>query len=214
MELINIGSVANDGTGDDLRDAFIKVNNNFTKLDDIISTTAENIGTSGEGIYSHKVNNTLQLKKIKGEDVITVTSTDTNVIIGTDFTGSVLTGIDSITTTGPISAGTYFFGNLQGHVTGDVTGTVYAPVGRVAAQGNVVGQNGLIINISDPNYKPATVDGIAVLEFYKQYMTFDFGSIVPGVFTNPITYLISEIGFDAGTITNPAFNSVDAGAFI
>ena len=29
---INIGQLANDGTGDDLREAFIKVNNNFTEL--------------------------------------------------------------------------------------------------------------------------------------------------------------------------------------
>ena len=27
--IINIGTLANDGTGDDLREAFIKVNNNF-----------------------------------------------------------------------------------------------------------------------------------------------------------------------------------------
>ena len=30
--IINIGTLANDGTGDDLREAFIKVNNNFKKL--------------------------------------------------------------------------------------------------------------------------------------------------------------------------------------
>ncbi len=29
---INIGTLANDGTGDDLREAFIKVNNNFNEL--------------------------------------------------------------------------------------------------------------------------------------------------------------------------------------
>ena len=29
VQTINIGNAANDGTGDDLREAFIKVNNNF-----------------------------------------------------------------------------------------------------------------------------------------------------------------------------------------
>ena len=29
IETINIGNIANDGTGDDLRSAFIKVNNNI-----------------------------------------------------------------------------------------------------------------------------------------------------------------------------------------
>lgn len=32
QQVINIGSVANDGTGDPLRDAFDKVNDNFTEL--------------------------------------------------------------------------------------------------------------------------------------------------------------------------------------
>ena len=30
--VINIGQLANDGTGDDLREAFIKVNNNFISM--------------------------------------------------------------------------------------------------------------------------------------------------------------------------------------
>ncbi len=33
ISTINIGTLANDGTGDDLREAFVKVNNNFTELD-------------------------------------------------------------------------------------------------------------------------------------------------------------------------------------
>ena len=33
INLINIGNIANDGTGDDLREAFVKVNNNFEELD-------------------------------------------------------------------------------------------------------------------------------------------------------------------------------------
>ena len=32
IETINIGNIANDGTGDDLRSAFIKVNNNFKHI--------------------------------------------------------------------------------------------------------------------------------------------------------------------------------------
>ena len=30
---IDVGNIANDGTGDDLRQAFVKVNNNFDELD-------------------------------------------------------------------------------------------------------------------------------------------------------------------------------------
>jgi hypothetical protein len=32
IQKVNIGSVVNDGTGDDLRTAFVKANNNFDEL--------------------------------------------------------------------------------------------------------------------------------------------------------------------------------------
>jgi hypothetical protein len=43
---INVGSVANDGTGDSLRDAFIKVNENFANISDI-GFDAGNINVQG-----------------------------------------------------------------------------------------------------------------------------------------------------------------------
>ena len=36
VQTINIGQIANDGTGDDLRVAFAKVNSNFTDIGDYI----------------------------------------------------------------------------------------------------------------------------------------------------------------------------------
>ena len=33
IQTVNIGTIANDGTGDDLREAFVKVNANFSELD-------------------------------------------------------------------------------------------------------------------------------------------------------------------------------------
>lgn len=43
---INVGSVANDGTGDSLREAFIKVNDNFANISDI-GFDAANINVQG-----------------------------------------------------------------------------------------------------------------------------------------------------------------------
>jgi hypothetical protein len=66
LQLINVGNIANDGTGDDLREAFIKINQNFEDIDlkDPDLTTASNIGAVGEGIFA-KINNfELQFKKI------------------------------------------------------------------------------------------------------------------------------------------------------
>ena len=49
-EVINVGTVPNDGTGDPLRTAYIKCNNNFTELyaryQDIAPTSA--VGTAGD----------------------------------------------------------------------------------------------------------------------------------------------------------------------
>ena len=54
IQTINIGTIANDGTGDDLREAFIKVNNNFSELAsrDSENTTAANLGSAGEGVFA------------------------------------------------------------------------------------------------------------------------------------------------------------------
>ena len=43
IQTINVGAIANDGTGDHLRDAFIKVNSNFTEVShsDIIPETGD-----------------------------------------------------------------------------------------------------------------------------------------------------------------------------
>jgi len=89
VQLINIGNVANDGTGDDLREAFIKVNQNFEELDlrDDEQTTVINLGDTGEGIYYNRINYELQFKKIIGGDNITLTATDDNITIANDLNG-------------------------------------------------------------------------------------------------------------------------------
>ena len=55
IQRVNIGTIANDGTGDDLREAFVKVNNNFTELDirQPEKTTGANLGTAGEGVFAN-----------------------------------------------------------------------------------------------------------------------------------------------------------------
>ena len=57
IQTINIGYLANDGTGDDLREAFIKTNENFSYLEALVLNTVtfqiENLGT-GKPIYRGK----------------------------------------------------------------------------------------------------------------------------------------------------------------
>ena len=103
VQLINIGNSANDGTGDDLREAFVKVNANFNELDlrDDEQTTVSNLGATGEGIFKEKVNYDLKFKKIVGGAGLTLTATDNNITIANDkvydLTQSTVTGDNYVT---------------------------------------------------------------------------------------------------------------------
>lgn len=96
VQLINIGNIANDGTGDDLREAFVKVNANFEELDlrDDEKTTGSNLGSLGEGIFANRVNYDLQFKKIVGGDNITLTAADNTITINSDLSGITQEAVD------------------------------------------------------------------------------------------------------------------------
>lgn len=73
--VLNLGKYPNDGTGDDLYTAFTKIKDTFTLVNSELGVIdGENIGT-GQGVYSEKVNNKLQFKKIAGSGGVSVTST-------------------------------------------------------------------------------------------------------------------------------------------
>ena len=68
IQNINVGVLANDGTGDDLREAFIKVNQNFDDVDLRINAftdqTAENIGSAGFGVFAQETAEVFQFRKL------------------------------------------------------------------------------------------------------------------------------------------------------
>lgn len=49
IEVINVGTVPNDGTGDGLRTAYIKCNNNFAYLNSFTSNNAPTLSTGSVG---------------------------------------------------------------------------------------------------------------------------------------------------------------------
>lgn len=78
IQTINLGSYANDGTGDDLRTAFTKVNANFALLEADV-TGAVNLG-AGTGIFSDKNSTNLEFKTLTSiDDSITITHDATTV---------------------------------------------------------------------------------------------------------------------------------------
>ena len=80
IQTINLGSYANDGTGDDLRTAFEKVNANFSELNaEAAISTATNVG-SGTGIWKDKNGIVLEFKSLTSTDnSINITNTSTTV---------------------------------------------------------------------------------------------------------------------------------------
>lgn len=81
---INVGNIANDGTGDDLREAFIKVNNNFLEVDSRLTTTAVtglNLGTVGEIVFAGQDDGILQFKRLLAGANTTLSSNGDQVII-------------------------------------------------------------------------------------------------------------------------------------
>jgi hypothetical protein len=82
IQTVNLGSYANDGTGDDLRTAFTKVNSNTEELDLTRVVSAVNLGLGAE-IFKDKVAKNLQLRKINAGINITVTQNANDISIAT-----------------------------------------------------------------------------------------------------------------------------------
>lgn len=80
IQTINLGNYANDGTGDDLRTAFLKVNDNFAELSATVSiANGSNVG-AGAGIFAQRNLTTLEFKSLSSSDnSVEFTSTSTTV---------------------------------------------------------------------------------------------------------------------------------------
>jgi hypothetical protein len=100
--VINVGSNANDGTGDDLRSAFIAVNSMFTELYAASPATSQ-ITIEGNEIFANSSNANLKLSasgtgvvelegiQIRDNHIETTRSND-DLILGTNGTGNILLG--------------------------------------------------------------------------------------------------------------------------
>lgn len=89
IQNINIGNIANDGTGDDLREAFRKVNENFDELDlrQPESTTGAGVGT-GVSVFNGKVGDQLTFKNFTAGAGVSVQAVAGNDIqISTNLQG-------------------------------------------------------------------------------------------------------------------------------
>jgi hypothetical protein len=122
LQVIQIGEYANDGTGDDLRTAFQKVNDNFTSLGGTVSiANAVNIGT-GVGVFAQRNLVNLEFKKL--------TSSDNSIMFDSTIPNSINMKAAAVLNSDPapqLSANLFLNGhNIIGtNGTGDVQSTVF-----------------------------------------------------------------------------------------
>ena len=85
QQTINIGSAANDGTGDPLRTAFDKVNDNFTELYGVTAAgTGNNVAISGNSIISENSNGNIVLDPNGTGNVVIATGAELVITDRTD----------------------------------------------------------------------------------------------------------------------------------
>ena len=179
IQTINVGNLVNDGLGDDLRTAFLKVNANFTELSTTSSTTASNVGAAGLGVFKRKNGADLEFKKLVAGVKTQLTEGDDSIIITADVQDA-FTSI--ITESGIVSANANTVTTMQGGTNITVTA-----LGSVITIGETIDTIKLLTSV-DFGFISGAYEN--VIQFILAGGDYDFGT-----FEQP-----SEFNYDAGTL--------------
>ena len=229
LQTINIGTLANDGTGDDLREAFIKVNQNFDDLDlrSPESTTVTNLGNTGQGVFAQKVGAELQLKKLVQGSNVTLTSSTTGITI--NATGG-LQQLNVVSDSGSLQladggtlnirggsgsttsvAGNILTINSTAEVSSDTTPELG---GNLDAGGNDISNVNTLtasnINGALTGNVTGLVHGVDIRNIEPNTAGFDFGSLSNDV-RGLSDWLIYQTDIDFGSHLSPDPRNFDAG---
>ena len=229
LQTINIGTLANDGTGDDLREAFIKVNQNFDDLDlrSPESTTVTNLGNTGQGVFAQKVGAELQLKKLVQGSNVTLTSSTTGITI--NATGG-LQQLNVVSDSGSLQladggtlnirggsgsttsvAGNVLTINSTAEVSSDTTPELG---GNLVAGGNDISNVNTLtasnINGALTGNVTGLVHGVDIRNIEPNTAGFDFGSLSNDV-RGLSDWLIYQTDIDFGSHLSPDPRNFDAG---
>lgn len=222
VSLINIGNIANDGTGDDLREAFIKVNSNFEELDlrQPESTTASNLSSSGEGIFSNKVENDLQFKTlIAGSNITLSANSDTITVdavgglqslsFSADSGNVVLADGDSFSIQGGALTSTSL--NTSNNTLVIDSQTDLASDGSPRLSTNLDAQSFDIDNVGTVfGSLEGLVYGVDVRVLNTFFTDLDFGGL-SGSITNWVDLIKSTYTVDLGSFATPSDFDIDLG---
>ena len=204
IQTINIGTVANDGTGDDLREAFVKVNANFSELAarNPEATTGANLGASGEGVFAQLNGAEMQFKKLIGGGNVTLSS-DGNAItinsvgglqtlnVETDNGSQTVTDGDTLKFIGGTNLNTKIAG---GGVTLDSVTELSSDLSPELGA-NLDGKNFQIINLNNINAKVFSKD-------IRDIAGFNFGTITKS-YNDMFAWLLDNQDIEFGLIDQP-----------
>ena len=219
--VINIGQLANDGTGDDLREAFIKVNNNFTELyaRSPESTTAINLvadDATTAGLFAQKSSQELQFKSLKAGPNVSLSTSNNQITITSSGIVSILFTTDA-GSVGPINASgvARFLGTGGVATTGSGTDvTIDSKLERETSPKLTTTLNLNNQNITNGGTITATnfeglIKGKDASDI-DSIVGFDFGSM-DGKISNILQWLEADNEVNLGTINTPASKEVDIG---
>lgn len=171
INLINIGNVVNDGTGDDLRTAFQKVNANFQTLDSSLTVTASNVGVTGSDVFKQKTGANLEFRKlVSGTKMLLDQTTDSIIVNNTS--PDAFTRID--TNSGSVLASSFDQITVQGGADIDVTS-----LGSVITINNVLPVTNILTTFDFGFIKPNFSNAI---QLSLASSNIDFGTLtLPGI---------------------------------
>jgi len=234
LQTINVGYYVNDGTGDDLRTAFVKINENFDELDlqRGQNNDGRNVGT-GAGVFKAKDGVNLLFKSLiaDGNGGISIVSHANDITITNNWpaiTSIVADDTRSITSTGTkivnIKGGT----GIQTSITGDTltitgTGSLQSETNpKLGANLDLNGQNiagfgsvsatlhGTFDGISSGIHN-GLVLGVDVSDLNGKINGFDFGPIIFTVPGSLFDLLMMQQDFDMGSFLTPSTMELDIG---
>tara|TARA_B110000977_G_scaffold114761_1_gene148363 strand:+ start:192 stop:893 length:702 start_codon:yes stop_codon:yes gene_type:complete len=227
---IDVGNIANDGTGDDLRQAFVKVNNNFDELDlrVVPQNTATNLGT-GTGVFYTKEGAELSFRSLVAGDNMSLVADGTSITITNTGSITLRTDGDTLSLSG---AGRQFGVNGGQSITTSLSGnninvaldtTDLISLDTNPSLGAALDANSFNINnvgiLSATTVSAATingaltgtVDGLSVTTINDTLNSADYGNLSDNV-TSSLELLFRATIFNYGTITTPTSLKSDYGS--
>jgi hypothetical protein len=180
LQTINIGSYANDGTGDDLRSAFQKIKANFDTVSTSAITSGENLGIGTHIFAGVSELNAFQFNTIKNGDGISLSLVDGTITIST--TGS--------------------FGQLSSNL--DLNGNSITGTGNIDIEGSITNTG-----VSTAGDVHSTVWGIDVRELYLLMLILNGQDVDLGNFAVPAQGTIDLGSFSTPFVINYDFGTFD-----